>query len=128
MDRIKVFPRLNLGIEMIKRRMGALILMFAILTSSSCYAKDDFDGQDIFAAEGKISAIDTFKSTVTVKSLMLYPVIKYKEVNLFISPSTKIMNKSGPISIFDLIMGNPVEVKYAGKDDILEALLIKVTK
>jgi len=113
---------------MIRGCAAILILAFGILISFSCHAEDNFDGQNIFAAEGKISAIDTFKSTVTVKSLILYPVIKYKEVNLFISPSTKIMNKSGPISIFDLIMGNPVEVKYAGKDDILEALLIKVTK
>jgi hypothetical protein len=78
--------------------------------------------------EGKINAIDTFKSTVTVKSLLVYPLITYRDITLFVGPNTKIMRLGSAISIFDLTMGAPVNVKYAEKDDLSDALQITVTK
>ena len=105
-----------------------MILVFGILISSPCFPKDAFGQQNIRTAEGRINAIDTFKSTVSVKSLMAYPLIKYNDVTLFVGPNTKITRLGSAMSIFDLTMGAPVDIKYAEKDDISDALLITVTK
>jgi len=113
---------------MIRGCIVTLILAFGIFISSPCCPTDSSDEQSIYVAEGRISAIDTFKSTVTVKSLIAYPIIKYNEVTLFVGPDTKIIYKGGAMSIFDFVMGNLVNAKYAGKDDILEALLITIIK
>ena len=113
---------------MIRGCIVALILALGILISSPCCPKDSFDKQNIHAAEGRISAIDTFKSTVTVKSLMFDPIITYNDVTLFIGPNTKIVSKGSVISIFDLVMGNLVNVKYTDSDDVSEASLITVIK
>ncbi|MCX5678961.1 MAG: hypothetical protein NTY76_07665 [Candidatus Omnitrophica bacterium] len=105
-----------------------LILTFGILIFSPSCPKDSLAQQNIRAVEGKIYAIDTFKSTVTVKSLMLAPVIKYSDVTLFVGPNTKIKRLGSDISIFDLTMGCPVNVQYADKVGTPEALSITVTK
>ena len=105
-----------------------LILVFGILTAFFCYPKDSFAQQDIQTVEGRLSAIDTFKSTITVKSLLLDPIIVYKDVTLFVGPDTKLMRQGDTISIFDLTMGSPVSVKYVDKIDTPEALSITVTK
>lgn len=91
-----------------------LILVLTIATGwwalNRCEAA--FGAQITIAVEGKVSAIDTFKSTITVKSLALYPVITYKEVLLFVAPNSKIIRGGSDLSIFDLTMGCPVSVKY----------------
>ena len=43
-------------------------------------------------------------------------------------PKTKITNKGSPIGIFDLVMGNLVNVKYIDKGDNQEALQVIVVK
>jgi hypothetical protein len=104
-----------------------LILVFGISISSLGLSKDALGQQNIQTAEGRINAIDTFKSTVTVKSLLVHPIITYKDVTLFVGPNTKITRQGGVISIFDLTMGAPVSVRYAEKEDVSDALLIAVT-
>lgn len=113
---------------MIRVCIVTLILVSGILIFFPFCPKYSFAQKNIHAAEGRISAIDTFKSTVTVKSLMVYPVIIYKDVTLFVGPNTKMMRLGSAISIFDLTMGCPVNIEYADKVDIPEALLITVTK
>jgi hypothetical protein len=113
---------------MIKHCVVALMFVFGILAVSSCCFGGSLDEQNIYSAEGKISAIDTFRSTVIVKSLLIYPVIKYQDVTLFVGPNTKITSPDGSIDIFDFTIGTPVNVKYVNKNDVSEALLIAVTK
>lgn len=113
---------------MTKGSIITLILVFGILTAFFCIPNDVSCQQNIRAMEGKINAIDTFKSTVTIKSLMVYPLITYRDVTLFVGPNTKIMRLGSAISIFDLTMGAPVTVKYAEKDDLSDAIQIVVTK
>jgi hypothetical protein len=113
---------------MIRGCIVTLVLVFGILISSFCCPKDILAQQTMRETEGRISGIDTFKSTVNVKSLMLYPVIVYKDVTLFVGPDTKITRQGSAISIFDLTMGCPVNVQYADKVGIPEALSIMVTK
>ena len=90
---------------MIRGCIAALILVLVILISSLCCLKDSFAQQNIQTAEGRISAIDTFKSTITVKSLLIHPIITYKDVVLFVGPNTKITRQGSAINIFDLTMG-----------------------
>ncbi len=113
---------------MIKYCTVVLILILVTLTHSTCYSADSFDEQDIGTAEGRISAIDTFKSTITVKSLMSYPVIAYNDIALLIGPNTKIMRSGSAISIFDITMGSHANVRYVDKDGAAEALSIKIIK
>ena len=113
---------------MIRGGIGALILVAVILMSSAYCLNDGLAQQNIRAAEGRIYAIDTFKSTITVRSLLFDPVIVYKNVTLFVGPNTKMMRLGSAISIFDLTMGSPVNVKYADNGDTPEALSITVTK
>ena len=112
---------------MIRGCIVTLILGLGILAASTCCPEDSYD---IYAVEGRISAIDTFKSTISVKSLITYPVITYNVVTFFIGPDTTITRKdnSSINSIFDLVMGNLVNIKYVNKDDNLEALQIIVIK
>ena len=112
---------------MVKGCAAALILVSGISIFSLC-CPDSLNGQSTHDVEGKISAIDTFKSIIIVKSLSLHPIIAYKDVTLFVGPDTKIMRKGSAISIFDIAMGNPVNVKYADKESTPEALLITVIK
>ena len=113
---------------MIRGFIVTSVLAFGILIASPYIPNDAFGQQNIRSAEGRINAIDTFKSTVGVKSLIAYPLIKYNSVTLFVGPNTKIMRQGSAISIFDLTMGAPVNIKYAEKDDVSDALQITVTK
>ena len=97
---------------MVKNVILILVLTIAVGGSALNHCEVCFGAQTILAAEGKIDAIDTFKSTVTVKSLALYPTITYKEIPLFVASNSKIMKHGSVLSIFDLTMGAPVVVKY----------------
>ena len=107
-----------------------LILTLGILIFSPCCTADSSDNRVIYVVAGKISAIDTFKSTIIVKSLVTQPVISYINVDIFIGPDTKVMRKDNISinSIFDLVIGNLVNVRYVYKDDVPEALQITVIK
>ena len=113
---------------MIRDWIITLILASGILISSFCYTGDSFGAQTIRVVEGKISAIDTFKSTVTVKFLIISPVIVYNEIIIFIGPNTKIMRSGSTMNIFDLGVSNTINVKYIEKDSGPEALSITVIK
>jgi hypothetical protein len=104
--------------------------MAGTLIFSQCCPADDSEDQVIYVVSGKISAIDTFKSTITVKSFMSQPVIKYINVDIFIGPDTKIMRKNNISisSIFDLVMGNVINVRFYYKDTVPQALQIEVIK
>ena len=108
----------------------SLILALGILIFSPRCPADSSDGQDIYVVAGKISVIDTFRSTITVKSLVIHPVISYTNVDILIKPDTKITRKDNISinSIFDLVIGNLVNVRYVYRDDVPEALQITVTK
>lgn len=116
------------GVKMIRACISILILVFVMSTPYSCYSKDSFDEEYVYTAEGKISAIDTFRSTINVKVLTLQPVLRHNDITLFIGPNTKMMYKGSAISIFDFTMGSPVNITYVNKGDTLEALQIMVTK
>jgi len=79
--------------------------------------------QAFMTTEGKIVAIDTFKSIITVKSLVQYPNLAYKETLLFVAPNSKIMKGGSVLSIFDLTIGSPVTVKYVEEPVIPDTLV-----
>lgn len=110
---------------MIRCYIVILILALGILISSPCYGGDT---RDIYAVEGRISAIDTFRSTIIVKSLVVYPVIKHSEATFFIGPDTEIKRSGSAMSIFDLCMGSTVNIRCVRKDADWEALQITIIK
>ncbi|MBU0881039.1 MAG: hypothetical protein KJ584_05290 [Candidatus Omnitrophica bacterium] len=101
------------GVEKMMRNF-ILILVLTIAAGGLAlnHCEVCLGAQTVLAAEGKIDAIDTFKSTVTVKSLALYPTITYREIPLFVASNSKIMKHGSVLSIFDLTMGAPVAVEY----------------
>ncbi len=115
---------------MIRACIITLILAIGMLIFSRYCPADSSENQNVYIVAGKLYAIDTFKSTVTIKSLITYPVIAYNIATFFVGPDTTIMRKDNVSinSIFDLVMGNLVNIKYINKDDNLEALQIIVIK
>lgn len=109
-------------------RAYSIIIMLAIAAGGWAlnYCETAFGAQAIIAVEGKISAIDTFKSTVTIKSLAVYPIITYKENLLFVAPNSKIMKSGNVLSIFDLTMGCPVSAKYI-EESVAPNTLVSMT-
>lgn len=112
---------------MIKDHILILALVIATGGWSLCCCDFVFGDQAFMTIEGRIAAIDTFKSTVTVKALFTRPIITHKNITLFIGPKTKILISGSAVSIFDLTVGGEVDVKYVEKEDIPEALSITVT-
>ena len=115
---------------MIRVCIVTLILALGILIFSQYCPAYSPDNKEISTVVGRISEIDTFRSTIIVKSLVTYPVITYTNVSILIRPDTKIMRKDSISinSIFDFVIGNLVNVRYVYKDDVPEALQITVTK
>ncbi|MFH1552723.1 MAG: hypothetical protein ABID83_03700 [Candidatus Omnitrophota bacterium] len=97
---------------MVKNVILVLVLTISAGALALNHCEVCFGAQTILAAKGKIAAIDTFKSTITVKSLALYPTITYSEIPLFVASNSKIMKLGNVLSIFDLTMGAPVAVNY----------------
>jgi hypothetical protein len=109
--------------------ISVLVLLIGVAQATPCFCETRRYDQAVKSAEGKINAIDTFKSSIVVKSFIYYPIITYKEVLLFVKPGAKMMKGGSDISIFDLTIGSPVDVKYVEEEAPPDTLVsLYVTK
>lgn len=108
-----------------------LILAAAMMTALPFFCETGYGSGDktVVCAEGKILEVDTFRSIVTVRIPVYYPAITRKDVALFVKPGAKIMKGRSELSIFDLVDGTPVSVKYIDELEPPSTLLsLAVTK
>ena len=108
---------------MVRNYILILLLTIAAGGWALNHCEAAFGAQATKTTEGRIVAIDTFKSIITVKSLVQYPNIAYKEILLFVGPDAKMMKSSNVLSIFDLNIGNSVTVKYIEEPIIPDTLV-----
>lgn len=88
------------------------IVFFVILGMMAVTPCDCQEARAMKVAEGDISAVDTFNSTITVKTLKYYPNLAYEEMMFSVPAGMQFVKGTETIDIFDLNVGDHVTVKY----------------
>ena len=89
-----------------------LIVFFVMLGMIAVTPCDCQETGAVKVADGDIAAVDTFNSTITVRTLKYYPNLAYEEMIFSVPAGMQFVKREETIDIFDLNVGDHVTIRY----------------
>ena len=88
--------------------LGAVILVIAVFFTVAAYCDDYYEGPPLKTIEGKVSAVDTLSSKITVDAV--------NNITFYVGTNTVIKQDVFDIKLSDLRAGDYVTVDYRDDD------------